>query len=134
MIQIIIAVIIPVLMTVSGRRLRRNIPEYGSTGFAYKTRTAKLSEETWQYANMLFANMLFTVGINVGVVAALFLVVTAAATDANCWALAFILAAFEAASICLPVIVTNKLTIMNYDENGELRKAAKIKRKEANKK
>ena len=72
-IQIIITVIIPAAMIVCGRRLYKNIPEYGSDGFAFKTRMAKLSEDTWTYANRLFASMLFAAGINACIIAVLFM-------------------------------------------------------------
>ena len=129
-IQIIITVIIPAVMIVCGRRLYQNIPEYGSDGFAFKTRMAKLSEDTWTYANRLFASMLFAAGINACIIAVLFMIVAVCLTDVNGWALAGIIALFEAAAVVLPAIATEKLIGMNYDENGQLRKEMKKKRKE----
>lgn len=130
LIQIVIAVLIPAAMIVCGRRLGKNIPEYDSRGFAFKTRAAKLSEEAWIYGNKLFANMLFTTGINVIIVAALFMMVAVLAADANGWMLACVMAVIEAVSVLLPVIVTNRMILMNYDENGKLRKEMKRKKKE----
>ena len=118
-IQIIITVIIPAAMIVCGRRLYKNIPEYGSDGFAFKTRMAKL-----------FASMLFAAGINACIIAVLFMIVAVCLTDVNGWALAGIIALFEAAAVVLPAIATEKLIGMNYDENGQLRKEMKKKRKE----
>lgn len=129
-IQTVISVLIPAAMIICGRRLGKNIPEYDSKGFAFKTRTARLSEETWKYANKLFANMLFTTGVNVIVVAALFMIVAVAVSDVNGWILACIMAVIEAVSLLLPVIVTDRMTVMNYDENGELRREVKRKKKE----
>lgn len=124
-IQVIITLIIPVAMIISGRKLSKNMPEYKSSGFAYKTYTASLSEETWTYANRLFANMLFTSGINVAIVAALFMIFAVCLTEVNGWALALIIALFEALSLLLPFVVTEKLTVMNFDENGDIRKERK---------
>lgn len=128
-IQVIITLIIPSAMIISGRKLSKNMPEYKSSGLAYKTYTASLSEETWVYANRLFANMLFTSGINVAIVAAFFMILAVCLTEANGWALALVIALFEAVSALLPIAVTEKLTVMNFDENGNIRKERKKKRK-----
>lgn len=127
-IQILITVIIPAAMIICGRRLYKNIPPYGSDGFAFKTRMAKLSEETWTYANRLFASMLFAAGVNAVIIAALFMIIAVCLTDVNGWALAGVIALFEAAAVLLPIGVTEKLIGMNYDENGQLRKEMKKKR------
>ena len=126
--MIIIQIIITVI--ICGRRPYKNIPEYGSDGFAFKTRMAKLSEETWTYANRLFASMLFAAGINAGIIAILFMIAAVCLTDVNGWALAGIIALFEAIAVVLPAIATEKLIGMNYDEHGQLRKDMKKRKKE----
>ena len=128
-IQVLITLVIPAAMIIIGRKISKNMPEYKSEGFAYKTATATLSEETWTYANRLFASMLFTSGINVAVVAALFMVLAVCLTEVNGWALAVVIALFEAVSAILPFVVTEKLTVMNFDENGEIRKERKKRKK-----
>jgi hypothetical protein len=99
----------------------KNEPEYMTGGISYRTPAAKLSEETWHFANTLFFRIIFASGINVAIIAAVFIVAVLCFTDANGWMLASVMAVFELIYILIPVYITEKFLKKNYNEKGELK-------------
>lgn len=118
--QILISVLIPALMVLAGRSLKRRRPAYpDAKGFAFRTKAAKASEEAWAYANHMFAGMLVAAGINVGAAAAVFMIAVSLVTQVNGWLLALLLADIEAAGAVLPGLMTQIFLLKRFDAQGK---------------
>lgn len=120
LLQIIICIIIPAVMTAVGYRIKKRKPAFESEGFCYRTKTAKLSEQTWQFANATFSSISFFSGINLMVISAAFFLIAVLAADAEGWFLASLIFAIQLVCMFSPILVTEIFLKKTFDENGEL--------------
>ena len=120
LLQIIICVIIPAVMTAVGYSIKKRKPAFESSGFCYRTNTAKLSEQTWQFANAVFSIISLFSGINLMITSAAFFLIAVLAADAEGWFLAPLIFAIQFVCMFSPVLVTEIFLKKTFDENGEL--------------
>ena len=63
---------VPALMIFWGVWLRKNPPAYGCGRFSFRTKFARQDEERWNFSNALFSHMTAVIGVNTGLVSAIF--------------------------------------------------------------
>ena len=117
--QILISLIMPAIMIVSGRIIRSKIDSYMAPGLAYKTRSAELTPESWQYANRFFGTMMVAIGINMAVISTVFILAAVLGAGVNGWALALFFMCFEIVGIALPVFMTELMLGRLFDAEGK---------------
>ena len=120
LLQLIICIVIPVVMITVGYKIKKGKPEFGSGGFCYRTKTAKLSEQTWQFANAAFSSISLFSGINLMITSAAFFLIAVLAADAEGWFLAPLIFAIQFVCMFSPALVTEIFLKKTFDENGEL--------------
>ena len=108
-IQLVLSLVIPVVLISGGRKYIRNMPAYGEKRFLrFHSRRAAVSEEAWNFANNLYAHMLYSSGISIGAVTVIFFLVASRYIH-HTWILCFSLMAVQLAGVLaahttLPVI------------------------------
>ena len=119
--QLILSIIIPAVLVIGGRRYIRNLPAYGEKRFfRFHSRRAAASEEAWHFANNLYAHMLYTSGLSIGVITVVFFLVASHYTS-HTWIMCISLIVVQiAGSIVLPAAVADFMLRRTYDKNGEL--------------
>ena len=59
----LVEMVIPVAMICIGFRMSRKAPEDMKSAFAYRTKRAKLNQETWEFANTHCGKIWYMLGI-----------------------------------------------------------------------
>lgn len=118
-IQLVLSLVIPVVLISGGRKYIRNMPAYGEKRFLrFHSRRAAVSEEAWNFANNLYAHMLYSSGISIGAVTVIFFLVASRYIH-HTWILCFSLMAVQlAGSIMLPAAVCEFMLRRTYGKDG----------------
>ena len=123
-IQAVLCTVIPVAMIAAGFRIKKNSIIYMAKGLAYKSKSARRNRDTWRHGNVLFTHMLISVGFNVGVISALFVVMAVKLSDISSWMLTGFVVGFQIITAFLPIIMTEYMLGKTFDDDGNYREDA----------
>ena len=118
-IQLIAGLIIPVIMILTGRTIRKKADSYLASGLAYRLKSALLTPESWNYTNRFFGTMLVAIGANMTVITLIIILAAVLAAGVNGWWLVLFFACFEAFSVLLFVFLTEFMEGKLFDEKGQ---------------
>lgn len=118
--QLILSLLIPALMWHLGRNYRNGkVPYLKEKGIRYRSKRSAASEEAWNYANHLFFSMLFTAGINTGLMSAIMFIPVFLKAPDQLWILCGALIAVQAvAGFLLPALCTEVFLRRAFDRDG----------------
>ena len=119
--QITLSLVIPLLMWHLGRNYRNGkVPYLKERGIRYYSKRASASEEAWNYANHLFFSMLFTAGINTGLISVIMFIPVVFKAPAQLWILCGALVTVQAvAGFLLPALCTEAFLHKVFDRDGQ---------------
>ena len=98
-----VTLLVPAVMILWGRRLKKEPPEYLQGKLSFRTKRARKDEDIWNYANSFFSHMILISGINCGLVSVVFYTGAAFLKDGRYWAAAS-LSLFCVQAVCVLLI------------------------------
>lgn len=116
--MICVDLMIPVIMVLAGYHLSVHTPDSGKGFFTYKSRRAKVNDDTWEFANQYFGRWMMVEGI---ILSAIAIVMAMAGLDLETDKIRLVTILVLVGEICalLAVIIPTESALKNtFDENG----------------
>ena len=106
-------------MAAAGVKVLTNKKNNVKKGLVFTSRAAKRSQQAWDLANAMFGRMLVAVGLNVGMICAVFLAVFIWKTDISGWILLKWMLFFQVLILLMPYVTTEYILNKTFDDKGE---------------